>query len=73
MNNIKIVDDFVWLIVTDNAHKIYKNCVFELYALYDDGSESLIQSEADIKNAIDNDLQIGIDADTLIKILPFMI
>jgi len=61
-DGIKVVDDgFVWKIVTDYAEDIYKSGIFELYVLYDDGSESLIDSHEVIQKAIDNGLDIGIE------------
>lgn len=57
---IKIVDGFAWLIVTDKAKEIFSSELFELYTLYDDGTEGLIETFEDLKMALDNGLDIGI-------------
>jgi hypothetical protein len=54
-------DNFVWLIVTDNAVEIWDKKVFDLYILYDDDSESLVENYKELVLAIDNGLQIGIE------------
>ena len=38
-------DNFSWWIVTDIAEKIWKSESIPLYVIYDDDSESLIESE----------------------------
>jgi hypothetical protein len=60
-SNIKIVDGFVWLVVTDKAEDIYFSDLFELYALYVDGSESLIDSPEDLRVCLEFGLDIGIE------------
>ncbi len=60
-SNIKIVNGFVWLVVTDKAEEIYFSDLFELYALYDDGSESLIVSLEHLTTELENGLEIGIE------------
>ena len=57
---IKIADGFAWLIVTDKAKEIFSSELFELYTLYDDGTEGLIETFEDLKMALDNGLDIGI-------------
>ena len=58
---IKIVDGFVWHVVTEMAENIYFSDTFELYALYDDGSESLIVSFEDLQTCLEFGLDIGIE------------
>jgi len=60
-SNIKIVNGFVWLVVTDKAEEIYFSDLFELYALYDDGSESLIESFEHLTIELDNRIEIGVE------------
>jgi hypothetical protein len=60
-SNIKIVNGFVWLVVTDKAEEIYFSDLFELYALYDDGSESLIESFEHLTTELDNRIEIGVE------------
>lgn len=52
---------FIWLDVTDKAKKVYSSGLFELYALYEDDSESLIQSRKQLKKALDDGLRVGIE------------
>ena len=54
-------DNFVWLIVTDNAEEIWDKKVFDLYILYDDDSESLVENYKELVLAIDNGQEIGIE------------
>lgn len=54
---IKIVDGFVWFVVTDKAKEVFESGLFEMYALYDDGSEGLIAS----KEALSLALGVGLD------------
>ena len=57
----KIVNDFVWLIVTDKAKEIFNADLFQLYTLHDDGSEALIETFEDLNEALGNGLDIGIE------------
>jgi hypothetical protein len=57
----KIVNDFIWLIVTDKAKEIFSSELFELYTLHDDGSEALIETFEDLNVALGNGLDIGIE------------
>jgi len=58
---MKIIDNFVWLIVTEKAKDIFHSGIFELYTLYDDGTESLITSYDEINEALENGLNIVIE------------
>lgn len=57
----KIVNDFIWLIVTDKAKEIFNADLFQLYTLHDDGSEALIETFEDLNEALGNGLDIGIE------------
>ena len=59
--NAKVIDGFVWLIVTNKAKEIYQSELFELYILHEDDSESLAESYDDITLALENGLGIGIE------------
>lgn len=61
MSTMKIVNNFVWLIVTEKAKDIFHSGIFELYILYDNGAESLITSYDEINEALENGLDIGIE------------
>jgi hypothetical protein len=57
----KIVDNFVWLIVTNKAREIYIYGLFELFILNDDNTETLVEGLGQLVSAINNGLQIGIE------------
>ena len=57
----KIVNDFVWLVVTDKAKEIFNADLFQLYTLHDDGSEALIETFEDLNKSLENGLDIGIE------------
>ena len=59
--NTKIVDGFMWLIVTEKAKEIFSAGIFDLYVLHSDDSESLIQSYEQIHYAQECGLEIGIE------------
>ena len=54
-------DNFVWKIVTHKAHAIFASGLFELYVLYDDDSEGLIEDLEDLTLALKEDRDIGIE------------
>lgn len=60
---MKVTDDgFVWkLIDKEKAKKILMLSLFELYVLYNDGSESLIENFGDLDDAFDNGDKVGIE------------
>ena len=58
---MKIINNFVWLIVTEKAKDIFHSGIFELYILYDDGTESLITRYDEINEALENGLDIAIE------------
>lgn len=57
----KIVNDFIWLIVTDKAKEIFNADLFQIYTLHDDGTEALIETFEDLNEALGNGLDIGIE------------
>jgi len=59
--NTKIVNGFVWLLVTNKAKEIFQSGTFELYVLHNDNSESLVESYAQINDAQECGLEIGIE------------
>lgn len=54
-------DGFVYLIVNDKAKEIFSSGIFEIYGLYANGSESLIESEEHLSNVIADGCEIGIE------------
>lgn len=57
----KIVDGFIWLLVTKKAKEVFNSGLFSLYVLYDDGTEGQAESLDDINEALANGLDIGIE------------
>ena len=58
---IKIIDGFVWLIITHKAKEVFGSCLFSVYKLHHDGSESLCESYADINDALEFGLELAIE------------
>lgn len=55
-------DGFVWLTVnSEKTLEIWKNGIFNLFILYNDDSEGLIETEAQLTNAVSCGLEIGIE------------
>jgi len=58
-------DNFVFKIVTHKAKEILASGIFELYVLYDDGTEGLIEDLEDLNLALKEDRDIGIEVGQL--------
>jgi len=60
---IKVVEDFVWLLITDKAKEVYQSGLFygAIYVLYDDGSEDACETYEDLLKALENGCEIGIE------------
>lgn len=58
-------DNFVFKIVTHKAKEILASGIFELYVLYDDGTEGLIEDLEDLNLALEEDRDIGIEVGQL--------
>jgi hypothetical protein len=61
---IKIVDGFVWCVVTKRAKEVWDSNLFELYILHNDGSESSVHDygiDVAIEMAREYGLEIGIE------------
>ena len=61
---IKVVEGFVWLLITDKAKEVYQSGLFDgsIYALYDDDSETdVCESYHDLIDALERGLEIGIE------------
>ena len=63
MEDLKLTkdDNFVWLVVTEKAKEVFSSGLFDLYVLYEDDSESLVEKHADIDYALECGLSIGIE------------
>lgn len=64
-----LADGFVWLIISNKqARQLWEAEAFTLYTLYDDGSESMIETERDLENGIRQSRPIGIEVGFLSKL-----
>jgi hypothetical protein len=62
--DIRIIDGFVWLIVTHKAREIWEADLFELFIIYDDGSEASVYGygiDAALEIVQKHGLEIGIE------------
>jgi hypothetical protein len=57
----KVVQGFVWFLVTDIAKEVYQSGLFSLYVLHDDDSESLVEDFFEINQALEDGEDIGIE------------
>jgi hypothetical protein len=58
---MRVIDNFVWLLVTDKAKKVFASKLFEVYVLFDDGSESLCETMGDVNKALKMGHDLGIE------------
>lgn len=61
---IKIIDGFVWLVVTPIAKKVWDSNLFELFIIHNDGTESSVHDygiDVAIEMASEYGLEIGIE------------
>jgi len=60
---IKVTEDnFVWKVLTEGQAKfIFISGLFDLYVLYIDESETLVESIEQIETAIKQDAELGIE------------
>lgn len=65
----KLVNDFIWLIVTEKSKEIYLNELFELYILHDDNTETLIEDFMQLNLALEDGEDIGIEIGFMADIL----
>jgi hypothetical protein len=65
----KVVNGFVWLVVTNKAKEVFSSGTFDLYVLHDDKSESLVETYAQINDAIEYGLDIAIEVGSLSEIV----
>lgn len=61
----RIVNGFLWLVVTDKAKEIFNSGIFDLYTIHNDGTESLIESYDNITYALEEGLDIAIEINNI--------
>tara|TARA_R110000868_G_scaffold168276_1_gene402943 strand:- start:267 stop:482 length:216 start_codon:yes stop_codon:yes gene_type:complete len=68
MKVLKTYDDFLWADVTEIARSLWLAQDFELYAIYDDQSEHLINTESEFEGTINDKCIIAIELDYIDQI-----
>lgn len=59
---MKITNDgFVWLIITSKVKEVFSSGLFEVYALFDDNSDTLVESHQDLEKFMENGCKFGIE------------
>lgn len=61
----KTHDGFIWLLVTNKAKEVYNTGLFELYRIYEDDSEALIETGEELDEALEHGAKIGIEVGQL--------
>lgn len=55
----------VWLVVTDKAKEVYLSGLFDLYLLYEDNSETLVEGFTQLVEALEKGIEVGIEVGKL--------
>lgn len=61
MKVLKANDGFLWADVTPVAESLWYTGDWDLYAIYDDGSEHLIESEQELERLVKEKTKIAIE------------
>lgn len=61
MKVYKTWDNFLWADVTPIAESLWQNADMELYAIYEDGNEHLIESESELVSVLKDKTTICIE------------
>jgi hypothetical protein len=69
MKVYKTWDNFLWADVTPIAESLWQSADMELYAIYDDGSEHLIESESELVSVLKDNTPICIELCNLNEII----
>ena len=70
MKVLQANDGFLWADVTDIAQSLWLSQDFEMYVIYDDQSEHLINTEIDFEDAISEKCIIAIELCFINEIKP---
>ena len=65
----RVIRGVVYLLVTHKAKEIFSSGTFEMYILYSDDTESVIEMIGDIEYAHENGIDIGIEVGALTDII----
>jgi hypothetical protein len=61
MKILQTEEGFLWGVVTDKAVDFWELNLGALYVLYEDGTEAMVETIADIEEALSNDMDIAIE------------
>lgn len=61
MKVLKTYDEFLWMDVTEIASSLWQSQDFELYAIYDDQTEHLINTELEFEGALRDKCIIAVE------------
>jgi hypothetical protein len=61
MRVLKVNDGFLWADITPIAESLWYTGDWDLYAIYDDGSEHLIESEQELESIVKEKTTIAIE------------
>ena len=64
-------NEFVWLPVTHKAKEVFASDLFEVYALHDDGSESLCETMDDVNRALEQGIDLCIAVGLLLPTIAY--
>jgi hypothetical protein len=70
MQVLQANDGFLWADVTHIAESLWYNGEWDLYAIYDDGSEHLIESEREFESILKEKTTIAIELCPIEEIKP---
>jgi hypothetical protein len=70
MQVLQANDGFLWADVTNIAESLWYNGEWDLYAIYDDGSEHLIESEREFESILKEKTTIAIELCPIEEIKP---
>ena len=60
-------DGFIWMSVNDKAKEIFNSGLFELYVVYSDETESLIETFEDLDMHLSNGMDVCIEVGFITK------
>jgi hypothetical protein len=70
MQVLQANDGFLWADVTNVAESLWYTGDWDLYAIYDDGSEHLIESEQELESLVKEKTRIAIELCPIEEIKP---
>lgn len=65
----RVIRGVVYLLVTHKAKEIFSSGTFDMYMLYSNDNDGLIEMQGDIEYCHENGIDIGIEVDALTNII----